>query len=166
MPTRIALHGKEAHEKLLEGVRDISIPVKSTLGPGGHTVLFGIKQPDGLIFPLATKDGATVAKFISPIDETKAPGANMVKQAAIETATVAGDATTTATVLAEALITKGFEFVESGSNPHLLKEGMESAAKKAIEFLTASAIPCEGEMAKHVAIVSANGNQVIAVLLE
>lgn len=161
MPTRTSLNGKEAREQLLKGMMEISVPVKSTLGPCGKTVVIGIKQPDGLVYPLATKDGATVAKYISPVDEMKAPGANMIKQAAIETATVAGDSTTTATVIAENLISNGMKLVEEGANPHILKEGMEEAAKRVIESLKKMAIPCEGEMAKHVAVVSANGNKEI-----
>lgn len=160
MTTNI-VSGKEARQKLLEGIKDVSNPVSSTLGPSGKTVV--ISTLDMASYrPYVTKDGVTVAKSITPNDPIKAAGALMVKQAAIATGITAGDGTTTSTVLASYLCEKGIELVEKGANPHVLKKQMEEAAKKVCESLRSMATKCDSlEKIRQIATISANGDSAV-----
>ena len=109
--------GDEARVELLKGVEQLANAVKSTLGPKGRTVV--VEKPFG--GPHATKDGVTVAKDISLEDPTQNIGAQMVKEAASKTNDEAGDGTTTATVLAHAILKEGFKKISNGANPIELK---------------------------------------------
>ena len=153
--------GKECRDALIAGVKFVTEPVGSTLGPSGKTVVVVEKQQNGYMWPVVTKDGARVAASIQPKEALLAAGANTAKQACIETAAIAGDNTTTSAVLTEYLVVEGFKLVERGENPHQIKAGMESAMNKVCDHLRSIAIPVEGDMARHVATVSANGDEII-----
>src|SRR6202521_1613864 len=158
---------EEARQKILKGVRTLSSAVKVTLGPKGRNVV--IDKSYGS--PHITKDGVTVAKEIELEDKHENMGAQMVKEVANKTADKAGDGTTTATVLAEAIYSEGLRNVAAGANPITLKRGMEKAVKLVIEELTkrAKKIKDKKEIAQ-VATVSANNDfeigEIIATAFE
>jgi hypothetical protein len=118
-------------EKLLRGVNSMANAVKVTLGPKGRNVL--IEKSFGA--PLVTKDGVTVAKEIELEDKLENMGAQMVKEVASKTSDVAGDGTTTATVLAQAIITEGLKNVAAGANPMSIKRGIDAASGAVVEAL-------------------------------
>src|ERR1700741_5357996 len=122
---------EEARQKILNGVRILADAVKVTLGPKGRNVV--IDKAYGT--PHITKDGVTVAKEIELEEKFENMGAQMVKEVASNTANKAGDGTTTATVLAEAIYTEGLRNVAAGANPLDLKRGMEKALKVVIQDL-------------------------------
>src|SRR5271163_3504246 len=122
---------EEARQKILKGVRTLASAVKVTLGPKGRNVV--IDKSYGA--PQITKDGVTVAKEIELEDKHENMGAQMVKEVANKTADKAGDGTTTATLLAEALYTEGLRNVTAGANPMELKRGMEKAVKVVVQEL-------------------------------
>ena len=155
-------HGKESREKLLEGVNQLADAVKVTLGPRGRNV---IVQTDAA--PHITKDGVTVAKAIEFTDNTMNLGAQVIKEAAQQTADNAGDGTTTSTVLAQFIFNKGMSAVESGSNPISLKRGMDKAVKDVVENLmkNVSVKVDTNEQIKQVATISANGDEVVGGMI-
>src|SRR6202795_3755803 len=120
---------QEAREAIMRGVRKLARAVKVTLGPSGRNVV--LEKSFGS--PTVTKDGVTVAKEIELEDSYENMGAQMVKEVASKTSTVAGDGTTTATVLAEAIFSEALKAVAAGVNPVHMKEGIE----KAVEDITA-----------------------------
>src|SRR6187551_1006166 len=123
---------EDARQKILKGVRTLTDAVKVTLGPKGRNVI--IDKSYGP--PHITKDGVTVAKEIELEDKFENMGAQMVKEVASKTADKAGDGTTTATVLAEAIYVEGLRNVAAGANPMDLKKGMEKAVKAVVGDLT------------------------------
>src|SRR5882757_4234181 len=123
------LHGEESRQSILRGVNVLADAVKVTLGPKGRNVV--IEKKYGA--PLITKDGVTVAKEIELEDPIENMGAQMVKEVASKTADIAGDGTTTATVLAQAMITAGLKNVAAGANPMDLKRGIEKAVRAVVE---------------------------------
>ena len=125
------LYSKEVRTKMLKGVDELANTVKVTLGPKGRNVV--LEKSYGS--PLITNDGVTIAKEIEPEDKFENMGAKLVYEVANKTNDVAGDGTTTATLLAQAIMHNGIECVEKGSNPVLLKQGMEKAAKLIAEKL-------------------------------
>jgi chaperonin GroEL len=122
-----------AREKLKKGVDELSNAVKVTLGPKGRNVI--IQKSFGS--PMITKDGVTVAKEIELKDNAENMGAQMVKEVASKTSDLAGDGTTTATVLAQAIFTTGLKNVTAGANPMEIKRGIDMAVAKVIESLKA-----------------------------
>src|SRR6201988_4916903 len=146
---------EEARQKILKGVRTLSDAVKVTLGPKGRNVI--IDKSYGT--PHITKDGVTVAKEIELEDKFENMGAQMVKEVASKTADKAGDGTTTATVLAEAIYSEGLKNVAAGANPMDLKRGMEQSLKVVVEELQKKSkkIKDKKEIAQ-VATVSANND--------
>ena len=168
MQTTNSISGKECRVALLQGVKDIAGPVGSTLGPSGKTVVIATYitkmdprtgKPVNYWSPRVTKDGASVAASINPQDPLRAAGANLTKQAAIETAATAGDGTSTSVVLTEYLVEEGQKLVEAGENPHAIKAGMELALEKVCAHLKEMAIPVSGDMVRQIATISANGEQ-------
>lgn len=121
----------EAREKLKSGVDALANAVKVTLGPKGRNVVIGKKFGA----PHITKDGVSVAKEIELKDAVENLGAQMVKEVAAKTADIAGDGTTTATVLAQAIITAGLKNVAAGANPMDIKRGIDKAVVKVVEKL-------------------------------
>src|SRR6187431_1619147 len=123
----------EARDRLKKGVDALANAVKVTLGPKGRNVIIDKKFGS----PAITKDGVTVAKEIELKDAIENMGAQMVKEVASKTSDVAGDGTTTATVLAQSIITEGLKNVAAGANPMDLKRGIEKAVKVVVENLAA-----------------------------
>jgi chaperonin GroEL len=158
---------EEARQKILKGVRTLAEAVKVTLGPKGRNVI--IDKSYGT--PHITKDGVTVAKEIELDDKFENMGAQMVKEVASKTADKAGDGTTTATVLAEAIYSEGLRNVAAGANPLDLKRGLEKAVKEVVKELQKLSKPINNKQEiEQVATISANNDkdigQIIAQALE
>src|SRR6187551_114542 len=124
-------YGDESRQQILRGVNRLADAVRVTLGPKGRNVVLDKKFGA----PLITKDGVTVAKEIDLKDPIENMGAQMVKEVASKTSDVAGDGTTTATVLAQAIYREGVKSVTAGANPMELKRGIEKAVKAAVEAI-------------------------------
>src|SRR3972149_3224735 len=148
----------QAREKLKKGVDKLADAVRITLGPKGRNVVIDKKFGS----PTVTKDGVTVAKEIELEDNFENMGAQMVKEVASKTSDVAGDGTTTATVLAQAIFREGLKNVPAGSNPMDLKRGIEKAVAAVIEELKKISKPVSGksEIAQ-VGTISANNDRTI-----
>jgi chaperonin GroEL len=157
------LFNVQAREGLKRGVDALANAVKVTLGPKGRNVVIGKKFGS----PAITKDGVTVAKEIDLKDPVENMGAQMVKEVASKTADLAGDGTTTATVLAQAIVTAGLKNVAAGANPMDLKRGIDLAVGKVIESLKSSSevIGTEYTKIKQVASISANNDEKIGELI-
>jgi len=155
MPKQLE-YGEVARRKVLEGVAKLSAAVKVTLGPKGRNVVLDKKWGA----PTVTKDGVSVAKEIELEDKYENMGAQMVKEVASKTSDVAGDGTTTATILAEAIFREGLKNVTAGANPMALKRGIDKAVDKVVEKLAAMSkqVRNDKEVIKNVATVSANGD--------
>lgn len=153
----------EARDQLKAGVDKLANAVKVTLGPKGRNVI--IKSKFGP--PVITKDGVTVARSIALGDTNEAMGADMVKQVASKTADVAGDGTTTATVLAQAMITAGLKNVAAGANPMDLKRGIDKGVIAVVEHLNKAAktIGTSNEKIKNIATISSNNDHQIGELI-
>ena len=158
MATKLIKHGSKAREQMLEGIGILADAVKVTLGPKGRNVL--IEQSFGS--PKITKDGVTVAKSIELKDKIRNAGAQLLKSAATKAAEVAGDGTTTATVLARALAREGNKLVAAGYNPMDLKRGMDLAVNAVVEEIKKSSkkINSQEEIAQ-VGTISSNGDKEI-----
>ena len=151
-----------ARERMLAGVNILANAVKATLGPKGRNVI--LEKSFGA--PKVTKDGVTVAKEIQLADKFENMGAQMVKEVASKTADVAGDGTTTATVLAQAMIREGHKAITAGYNPMDLKRGIDAAVKAATEQLHKQSKPCKDNKAiGQVGTVAANWNADIGDIL-
>ena len=151
----------EARRKMLEGINLLADAVKVTLGPKGRSVI--ITEPNEI--PHVTKDGVTVAKSIKLSDEFANAGAQLIKEAAVRTVSLVGDATSTATVLAQAFINALYKEIEAGANPIKLKKGFDRAIKQVIEYIKANARELKDEDIKYVASISANNDSVIGELI-
>src|SRR6187455_1072017 len=153
----------DARDRLKKGVDSLADAVKVTLGPKGRNVV--IEKKYGA--PLITKDGVTVAKEIELEDPIENMGAQMVKEVASKTADIAGDGTTTATVLAQAMITAGLKNVAAGANPMDLKRGMDKAVEAVITHLKSqsSNVGNDNKKIEQVASVSANNDSTIGKLI-
>jgi len=151
-----------ARERLVAGVNLLANAVKTTLGPKGRNVV--IERSFGA--PIVTKDGVTVAKEIELKDKFENMGAQMVKEVASKTADVAGDGTTTATVLAQAIVREGMKYVAAGMNPMDLKRGIDKAVTAIVEELKAISKPCSTtkEIAQ-VGTISANADSSIGEII-
>ena len=156
------LFGEEARNGLMSGVEQLADAVKSTLGPKGRTVVLQ-KSFGG---PTITKDGVSVAKEIELEDPVENSGAQMVKEAAQKTNDLAGDGTTTATVLAHAILKEGFKKIANGANPIELKRGIDIAVKDVVEYLETESRPVTGnaEIAQ-VGTISANNDASIGAII-
>ncbi len=147
--------GQEARTKLLNGINILADTVKVTLGPKGRNVAF--ERSFGS--PLITKDGVTVAKEIDLKDPLENMGAQMVREVASKTAEVAGDGTTTATVLAQAIFTEGNKFVTAGANPMELKRGIDKAVDVVVKSLKENATTVKNNQEiEQIATISANSD--------
>jgi chaperonin GroEL len=155
------MHGEKSRQALLRGVNQLADAVKITLGPKGRNVILDRKFGSSLI----TKDGVTVAKEIELKDGLENMGAQMVREVASKTSDVAGDGTTTATVLAQAIFREGVKNVAAGANPMGLKRGIEQAVEAAIAELKKLSKPVKGEMISQVGSVSANNDQTIGKII-
>src|SRR2546421_1743276 len=153
--------GEESRGSLLRGVNRLADAVKVTLGPKGRNVV--IEKKFGS--PTITKDGVTVAKEIELKDSLENMGAQMVREVASKTSDVAGDGTTTATVLAQAIFREGVKTVAAGANPMALKRGIDKAVEKAIEEIKRMSKPVKGDAIAQVGTISANGDRTIGELI-
>ena len=160
MAKQITLGG-HSRAAILRGVNKLADTVKITLGPKGRNVVLGTKYGS----PIITKDGVTVAKEIDLKDAMENMGAQMVKEVASRTSDVAGDGTTTATVLAQAIFREGVKTVAAGANPMALKRGIDKAVECAIQEIKKAAKPVTEDMIAQVASISANGDDTIGNLI-
>jgi chaperonin GroEL len=155
------IHGEDSRAAILRGVNQLADAVKVTLGPKGRNVVIDKKFGS----PTITKDGVTVAKEIELKDSLENMGAQMVREVASKTSDVAGDGTTTATVLAQAIFKEGVRTVAAGANPMALKRGIEKAVEKVVAEIHAQAKPVGGDMIAQVGTVSANGDKTIGGII-
>jgi len=153
----------EAREKLKKGVDALANAVKVTLGPKGRNVVIGKKFGA----PHVTKDGVTVAKEIELKDPIENMGAQMVKEVASKTADIAGDGTTTATVLAQAIVTAGLKNVAAGANPMDLKRGIDKAVTEVVSNLRkiSKQVGNDNSKIEQIATISANNDEAIGKLI-
>src|ERR1700747_1449195 len=154
-------YSEEARQAILRGVNILADAVKVTLGPKGRNVV--IEKKFGS--PTITKDGVTVAKEIELKDPMENMGAQMVREVASKTSDVAGDGTTTATVLAQAIFREGVKTVAAGANPMALKRGIDKAVERATKEIKKMSKPVNGDMIAQVGTISANGDHTIGELI-
>src|SRR5689334_8943222 len=153
--------GGHARAAILRGVNRLADTVKTTLGPRGRNVVLEKKYGS----PTITKDGVTVAKEIDLMDAMENMGAQMVREVAAKTSDVAGDGTTTATVLAQAIYREGVKAVAAGANPIALKRGIDKAVTRAVLEIKKAAKPVTTDMIAQVGSISANGDDAIGKLI-
>src|ERR1700726_756507 len=161
MAAKTISYGEEARQRILRGVNILADAVKITLGPKGRNAV--IEKKFGA--PIITKDGVTVAKEIELQDSLENMGAQMVREVASKTSDVAGDGTTTATVLAQAIYREGIKNVTAGGNPMELKRGIDAAVRTAVEALDKLSKPVEGKDIAHVGTISANNDPEIGKII-
>ena len=161
--SKIIEFGPEARTQLVSGIDKLADAVVATLGPNGRNVVIANAQG----YPQSTKDGVTVAKSISLSDNVEEAGASMVKQAAIKTADVAGDGTTTSTLLTREMIKAGLSHLNNGANAVEIKRGIDVAVKEVIEHLqnTISENITEENQLEQVATISSNNDPEIGKLI-
>ena len=155
------IHGEDSRAAILRGINQLADAVKITLGPKGRNVVIDKKFGS----PTITKDGVTVAKEIELKDSLENMGAQMVREVASKTSDVAGDGTTTATVLAQAIFREGVKTVAAGANPMALKRGIDKAVEKATEAIQKLSKPVKGDAIAQVGTVSANGDYTIGNII-
>src|SRR6478735_341106 len=155
------VYGEQSRQAILRGVNQLADAVKVTLGPKGRNVVLDKKFGS----PTITKDGVTVAKEIELKDPMENMGAQMVKEVASKTSDVAGDGTTTATVLAQAIFREGVKTVAAGANPMAVKRGIEQAVEVAVGKIKDLSKPVKGDMIAQVATVSANNDSTIGNII-
>jgi chaperonin GroEL len=155
------VYNENARHALMRGVNKLADAVKVTLGPKGRNVVIDKKFGS----PTITKDGVTVAKEIDVPDPVENLGARMVREVASKTSDIAGDGTTTATVLAQAIIREGSKNVAAGANPMGLKRGIEKAVERMVTDLKGLSQPVKGDMIAQVGTISANNDQTIGKII-
>ena len=156
-------YGEDSRRKLLAGVDKLADTVKITLGPKGRNVL--IEKSFGS--PLITNDGVSIARELELEDQVENMGAQLVKEVATKTNDVAGDGTTTATLLAQSIIREGFKNVTAGANPMILKKGITGAVEAAVDYLKSTAKPVDDkDSIAQVASVSANDAEIGSLIAE
>ena len=154
-------YGEESRQAILRGVNQLANAVKVTLGPKGRNVVLDKKFGS----PTITKDGVTVAKEIDLKDPLENMGAQMVREVASKTSDTAGDGTTTATVLAQAIYREGAKNVVAGANPMELKRGIEKSVEAIVKEIKKMSRPVSGNMVAQVGMISANGDQTIGTII-
>jgi chaperonin GroEL len=157
MAAKQIVYSEASRQAILRGVNQLADAVKVTLGPKGRNVVLE-KKFGG---PTITKDGVTVAKEIELKDPLENMGAQMVREVASKTSDVAGDGTTTATILAQSIYREGVKAVAAGANPMALKRGIEKAVEVVVEEIKKYSKPVSGEMIAQVGTISANGDTTI-----
>jgi chaperonin GroEL len=155
------VYGENSRQAILRGVNHLADAVKVTLGPKGRNVVLDKKFGS----PTITKDGVTVAKEIELKDPLENMGAQMVREVASKTSDIAGDGTTTATVLAQAIFREGAKNVVAGANPMELKRGIERAVESIVEELKKLSKPVSGNMIAQVGTISANSDETIGKII-
>jgi len=160
MAKKIVL-SEEARQALLKGMNKLADTVKVTLGPRGRNIVLEKKFGS----PTITKDGVTVAKEIELEDNETNMGAQLIKEVASKTSDVAGDGTTTATVLAQSIYTEGLKMVAAGANPTLIKKGIEEGTKAVVKELERTSKDVAGNMIAQVGAISANNDRAIGDII-
>src|SRR5438874_10503245 len=157
------VHGEDSRQAILRGVNILADAVKITLGPRGRNVVLDKKFGS----PLITKDGVTVAKEIELKDPLENMGAQMVREVASKTSDIAGDGTTTATILAQTIFREGVKSVAAGANPMALKRGIEKAVERVVEEVKkfSKDVPAKGDAIAQVGTISANGDSTIGNII-
>ncbi len=155
------VYGQESRQKIIEGVNQLANAVKVTLGPKGRNVVLDKKFGS----PTITKDGVTVAKEIDLKDPCENMGAQMVREVASKTSDIAGDGTTTATVLAQAIYREGAKNVVAGANPMEIKRGIETAVETVVGKLQSMSNSVTGNMIAQVGTISANNDATIGTII-
>ena len=162
MAAKDVFFGDEARHRMLDGVNILADAVRATLGPKGRNVI--LDKSFGA--PTVTKDGVSVAKEIELKDKFENMGAQMVKEVASQASDAAGDGTTTATVLAQAIVNEGLKAVAAGMNPMDLKRGIDKAVAAAVEQVQKAATPCEdGKAIAQVGTISANSDSAVGDII-
>jgi len=160
--SKIIEFGPEARKQLVNGIDKLADAVVSTLGPNGRNVVIANEQG----FPQSTKDGVTVAKSISLSDNVEETGVSLVKQAAIQTANLAGDGTTTSTLLAREMVKAGLSHLNNGANAVEIKRGIDSSVKQVVKSIRKNAEDISNEeQLEQVATISANNDPEIGKLI-
>src|SRR6202000_2251068 len=153
--------GEASRQAILRGVNQLADAVKITLGPKGRNAV--IEKKFGS--PIITKDGVTVAKEIELKDPLENMGAQMVREVASKTSDIAGDGTTTATILAQAIFREGVKHVAAGANPMALKRGIEKAVEAVVNEVKTLSKPVSGDAIAQVGTISANGDSTIGHII-
>ncbi len=160
---KMIVYGEEARKKLQTGIDHLANTVKVTLGPKGRNVVLGRKFGA----PLVTNDGVTIAKDIELEDAFENMGAQLIREVATKTNDVAGDGTTTATVLAQAITREGLKNLSAGANPMVMRKGIEKAVAAAVESIKANSVPVNGsEDIARVGTVSSGDESIGALIAE
>ncbi len=155
------VYGENSRRHIIQGVNQLADAVKVTLGPKGRNVVLDKKFGS----PTITKDGVTVAKEIELKDPLENMGAQMVREVASKTSDIAGDGTTTATVLAQAIYREGAKNVVAGANPMEIKRGIERAVEAVVDELRSMSTPVSGNMIGQVGTISANNDETIGTII-
>ena len=161
--SKMIVHGEDARKKLLSGIDQLANTVKVTLGPKGRNVVLGKKYGS----PLVTNDGVTIAKEVELEDPFENMGAQLIREVASKTNDVAGDGTTTATVLAQAITREGLKNLSAGANPMVMRKGIEKAVAAAVEAIKANSVPVNGsDDIARVGTVSSGDESIGALIAE
>ena len=161
--SKMIVFGEEARKKLQSGIDQLANTVKVTIGPKGRNVVLGRKYGA----PQVTNDGVTIAKEVELEDPFENMGAQMIREVATRTNDVAGDGTTTATVLAQAITREGLKNLSAGANPMVMRKGIEKAVDAAVSAIKANSVPVEGSSAiARVGTVSSGDESVGALIAE
>src|SRR5437667_1814390 len=161
MAAKTIIYGEDARQRVLRGVNKLADAVKVTLGPKGSNIILNKKFGS----PTITKDGVAVAKEIELQDSLENMGAQMVREVASKTSDVAGDGTTTATVLAQAIYREGAKNVTAGANPMAIKRGIVAAVEAVVASLKQQSKPVSGSMIAQVGTISANHDETIGRII-
>jgi chaperonin GroEL len=161
MAAKQIVYSENSRQAILRGVNQLADAVKVTLGPKGRNVVLE-KKFGG---PTITKDGVTVAKEVELKDPLENMGAQMVREVASKTSDIAGDGTTTATILAQAIFREGVKSVAAGANPMALKRGIEKAVESVVEEVKKFSKPVSGDAIAQVGTISANGDATIGTII-
>ena len=160
---KLTVYGEDARKKLQSGIDQLADTVKVTLGPKGRNVVLGRKFGA----PLVTNDGVTIAKDIELEDPFENMGAQLIREVATKTNDVAGDGTTTATLLAQAITREGLKNLSAGANPMVMRKGIEKAVAAAVEAIKANSVPVNGsEDIARVGTVSSGDESIGALIAE
>ena len=161
--SKMIVYGEEARKKLQSGIDQLADTVKVTIGPKGRNVVLGKKYGA----PLVTNDGVTIAKEIELEDPFENMGAQMIREVATRTNDIAGDGTTTATLLAQAITREGLKNLSAGANPMVMRKGIEKAVDAAVEAIKANSVPVSGsEDIARVGTVSSGDESIGALIAE
>ena len=160
---KMIVYGEDARKKLQSGIDQLANTVKVTLGPKGRNVVLGKKYGA----PLITNDGVTIAKEAELEDAFENMGAQLIREVATKTNDVAGDGTTTATVLAQAITREGLKNLSAGANPMVMRKGIDKAVAAAVAAIKANAVPVEDSAAiARVGAVSSGDDSIGALIAE